>query len=90
MIECVSRKYRKMDGDKSLYIENFVMDTEADFDSLPKSAPDSYAVVADGSKKYMVNASGQWVEYSGGTGVPTEQIRNVVNDVLDEALGGEY
>lgn len=70
MIECVSRKYCKTVNRKRLYIERLVMDTEADFSKLPEAAPGSYAVVADGSKRYMVNASGNWVEYAGTGGYP--------------------
>ena len=86
MIKLIFRKYSRTDRGRPIYIEKFVMDAEADFANLPKAAPGSYAVVADGSKQYMVNASGQWVEHSGGT----EQIRAVVNSVLEESLGGEY
>lgn len=70
MIKLIFRKYSRTDGGKPLYIEKFILDAEADFSKLPEAAPGSYAVVADGSKKYMVNASGNWVEYSGTGGYP--------------------
>lgn len=68
MIECISRKFYKAVNKKCLYFGQFVLDTEADAANLPESAPGSYAVVADGSKRYMVNASGVWVECSGSSG----------------------
>lgn len=70
MIKLIFRKYSRTDRGKPLYIEKIVMDSEADFANLPEAAPGSYAVVADGSKRYMVNASGNWVEYAGTGGYP--------------------
>lgn len=70
MIKCVSQKYYPMSNKKPLYIKQLIMDSEADFSKLPEAAPGSYAVIADGSKKYMVNASGNWVEYAGTGGYP--------------------
>ena len=70
MIKCISRKHCPASGVKHPYIKQLIMDTEADFASLPNAAPGSFAVVADGSKKYMVNASGNWVEYAGSGGYP--------------------
>jgi hypothetical protein len=45
------------------YIYTFVMDSDSDFASLPKSGVGSTAIVADKDGPiYMVNASGEWKE----------------------------
>ena len=41
----------------------FILDTEADLADLPESSPGSLAVVAEGGKAFIVNASGAWVEH---------------------------
>lgn len=41
--------------------KKFVIDSEADVASLPKCCAGSVAIVAEGGKAYMVNASGVWV-----------------------------
>ena len=40
----------------------FVCDEDSDIASLPACCTGSVAVVANGGKAYMVNASGAWVE----------------------------
>ena len=41
----------------------FILDTEDDLQALPASCPGSIAVVAEGGKAFIVNASGAWVEF---------------------------
>lgn len=45
---------------------DFVIDTDADVDTLPKCNPGSSAVSVASGKVYIVNASGKWVEFGGG------------------------
>ena len=40
--------------------EEYVCDTDADIENLPKSYPGSTAMVVESGKIYMVNASGEW------------------------------
>lgn len=43
----------------------YVVDTDADFANLPKSAPTSTAISPSGKIK-IVNASGEWVAFGEG------------------------
>lgn len=61
-----------------VFVKRFVVDSEADIANLPQCDPGSTAVVAEGGKNYMVNASGVWVE--GGS----------FDSYINSALGGEY
>lgn len=45
----------------------FILDSEADLADLPESCPGSMAVVAEGGKTFMVNASGAWVPFGTAT-----------------------
>jgi hypothetical protein len=44
----------------------FICDTDADFADLPKCNPGDTAVSAATGNVYVVNASGEWVEFGGG------------------------
>lgn len=44
----------------------FICDTDADFESLPKAHAGDAAVSAETGNVYVVNASGEWVEFGGG------------------------
>lgn len=57
-IECISNKWNHA---LKAPVKKFIMDTEADVADLPKCAPSSVAIVAEGGKAYNVNASGEWV-----------------------------
>ena len=45
----------------------FIMDSESDVQNLPTCCASSVAIVAEGGKVYMVNASGNWVEFGNAT-----------------------
>lgn len=45
--------------------KTYVCDTEEDVGNLPKCAAGSMAMIADTGKIYMVNASGEWVNFGG-------------------------
>lgn len=64
-------------------VKKFIMDSDADVASLPECNPGSMAIVAEGGKAYVVNASGAWVEH----GSP---ITSAIDDYMEEALGGDY
>lgn len=58
MAYAITKRIVRDDGTE--YI-NAVLDADADLQSLTGTyAPGSTAVVADGGKTYMVNASGSW------------------------------
>lgn len=40
--------------------EEYICDTDADIENLPKSCVGSTAMVVESGKIYMVNASGEW------------------------------
>lgn len=44
------------------FVKKYVVDSDADFATLPKSAPTSTALSPSG-KVQMVNASGDWVAF---------------------------
>ena len=46
------------------YTKEFIADKDSDTASLPKSAPGSTCIVAEGAKVLIVNASGNWVTFS--------------------------
>lgn len=53
--------------------KEFLCDTDADFATLPKCCPGSTAVSVASKNVYMVNASGRWVLFGGGSdGAPLE------------------
>lgn len=56
-IKCIDSKWSSLGAIRKKYI----MDSEADVADLPKCATGSIAIVAEGGKAYMVNASGEWV-----------------------------
>lgn len=41
--------------------KRYIVDTESDVATLPTCCPGSTAVVAEGGKTYVVNASNRWV-----------------------------
>lgn len=43
--------------------KEFILDAESDVANLPECAPGSTALVCATGKVYIVNASGQWVEF---------------------------
>lgn len=47
---------------KGIKKRKFLMDSDADVESLPQSDPGSIAITADGSATYVVNASGVWTK----------------------------
>ena len=47
----------------------FILDSEVDVAILPESATGSTAVVAQGGKAFMVNASGEWVDFGTATNI---------------------
>lgn len=47
------------------FVKKYVVDSDADFAKLPKSAPTSTALSPSGKVK-MVNASGAWVDFGEG------------------------
>ena len=51
----------------------FILDSEVDVAILPESATGSTAVVAQGGKAFMVNASGEWVDFGTATLDPVEE-----------------
>lgn len=52
------------------YREQYILDTDADAASLPQCAPGSQALSPTGTI-FIVNASGQWVEFGTGNPVTT-------------------
>ena len=46
--------------------DTYMLDTDADVASLPENNPGSSAISAASGKVYIVNASGEWVEFGGG------------------------
>ena len=61
MVKMVSIKYCSAMDDCQ---KEFIVDTDADFANLPKSAPSSTALSPSGKMK-IVNASGEWVDFGG-------------------------
>lgn len=45
--------------------KEFLVDTDADVANLPECCPGSTALVAATGNVYIVNASGNWVEFGG-------------------------
>lgn len=43
--------------------KEFIADAEADVADLPECCTGSTALISDGGKVYIVNASGEWVEF---------------------------
>lgn len=43
----------------------FIVDTNADFEKLPKACPGSTALSAESGDVMVVNASGEWVKMGG-------------------------
>lgn len=65
-VKCIHSERGYMQGQTTNNIrKKFIMDSEDDVKSLPKCCPGSIAIVAEGGKTYVVNASGAWV--LGGT-----------------------
>lgn len=64
------------EGKRVLYsdqVREILCDTDADFATLPKCCPGSTAVSVASKNVYMVNASGRWVLFGGGSdGAPLE------------------
>lgn len=54
---------RQQDYKLGNYRDLFILDSEADVGSLPDCTPGSAAVIAEGGKTYIVNASGEWVVF---------------------------
>lgn len=48
------------------YQYEFVLDSDADVANLPECKAGSMAIVANGGKIFMVNASGEWDDFTGG------------------------
>lgn len=44
--------------------KTFVLDSEEDLVNLPACSAGSMAIVASGGKIFMVNASGEWVNFN--------------------------
>ncbi len=61
--------YKMTFEDYSPYVKGFVReyicDTEADAANLPSCGTGSSALVVEGGKVYMVNASGKWEAFGG-------------------------
>ena len=49
-------------------LETFVLDSAEDVKDLPVCAPMSMAIVASGGTIFMVNASGEWVNFTESEG----------------------
>ena len=47
-------------------IKTFILDSEEDVASLPFCGPGSMAIVANGGKVFMKNASGEWANFTAG------------------------
>ena len=61
-VKCV---YKRWNPALCEQIRKYIIDDESDVSKLPKCPTGSVAIVADGGKAYVVNASGAWV--AGGT-----------------------
>lgn len=48
------------------FVKEFIVDSDADFENLPKCDPASEALNPHNGKLYMVDASGNWVEFGAG------------------------
>lgn len=46
-------------------LQEFLCDTDADFETLPKCSTGSSAVSLESGKVMVVNTSGQWVTFGG-------------------------
>lgn len=46
----------------------YILDSEEDVATLPVCCAGSMAIVANGGKVYMVNASGEWAIFAGAEG----------------------
>ena len=60
--KCYSKTYVNTE-DMVGFIRDFICDTEDDVDDLPECFPKSTALIADGAKVRIVNASGNWVPF---------------------------
>lgn len=58
----VKSEYRSCMDD---FVKKYIVDSDADFANLPKSAPSSDALSPSGKMK-IVNASGEWVDFGEG------------------------
>lgn len=56
------KKFSYTDNLHTEYVcyEEYIRDTDADIDNLPKSDAGSTAMVVESGKIFMVNASGEW------------------------------
>lgn len=54
----------KIGEDSNFVKSEFMLDSEEDLASLPASHPGSTAIIPEAGQVYMVNASGDWVEFS--------------------------
>ena len=57
-VKCV---YKRWNPALCEQIRKYIIDSEADVSKLPKCPTGSVAMVAEGGKIYVVNASGAWV-----------------------------
>lgn len=57
--------YTEIQTEKTIHLENFICDTAADVETLPKCLPGSQAVVVGTGDLYVVNASGVWAKFGG-------------------------
>lgn len=60
--ELVGKEWCQIQQDYRL---SFIVDTEADIETMPDSIVGSNALVVDTGAIYMVNASGNWVPFGG-------------------------
>lgn len=62
--------YKVLDSKWSAYlgaeVKEIICDTKADLADLPDCTPGSTALVATEGTMYIVNASGEWVEFGSG------------------------
>lgn len=47
------------------FVKEIIVDSDADFENLPKCDPTSTALNPHNGKVYVVDASGNWVEFGG-------------------------
>ena len=59
-IKCISNKWNPALG---AVTKKFIMDSEADVADLPKCAPSSVAIAAEGGAVYAANTAGRWVKH---------------------------
>lgn len=66
-VKLIDAVYSEFSKDPTTLIKSYVMDAPEDVSSLPASAAGSTAIVAaKNGSIYMVNASGEWKDVSGG------------------------